>query len=144
MHHCPSCSQSSKLTILEQTKREIKLFLVIFTQFNSISFKLGFVFPSEYHEWPATPISPFLRWGPHSCFHQGCGAGAQAIFDSCNRTPKLLDSGAGDWNLGYGSAALVCWASKFWNKTMILSLSPVDQIIPEPERKTFRCWSWKL
>jgi len=38
---------------------------------------------------------------------QGCEAGAQAILDGWSRSQKVLDGGAGAWNLGSGSADIL-------------------------------------
>ena len=34
--------------------------------------------------------------------------------DGCSRSQKLLEAGAGAWNLGSGSAEVVCWAGELY------------------------------
>jgi len=46
--------------------------------------------------------------------NEGCGAGAQAILDGWSRCQKILDGGAGAWNLGSHSTVIVCAASEFF------------------------------
>ena len=45
---------------------------------------------------------------------QGSGAGAQAILNGWSQCQKLLDGGAGAWNLVSGSTDIVCGESELY------------------------------
>ena len=82
---------------------------------------------------------PTYRKGKGHRWNQGCEAGAQAILDGWSQ--KRFDGGAGVWNSGSSFTEIDCGTSELykWYNAFFYFL---DQIVSDPEPKTYRCRSW--